>query len=198
MDGWDTREIRSRNLPLPALVEVMKQRTGREDIEEGKLRFTLYDTFRDESNPKTKKYMRVLLEAMEAEDEDNEQFLGGMRDTLRQKLEDCDDDYMTPARECSVECRRDAFAGCKREIPEGEILLTGCQTDQTSMDANPSENEAFGAFTNALAAVIAETEGEVTNYDLIAMVRERLSGEGVPQEPGLYCCDSLVSDRFIC
>ncbi|MCI38993.1 metacaspase-5-like, partial [Trifolium medium] len=68
-----------------------------------------------------------------------------------------------------VEPAEEAYAtSTKRNIVDSGILLSGCQTDQTSADASPNGNsdEAYGAFSNAIQAIIAGKD-VVTNRELI-------------------------------
>ncbi|CAL5387263.1 unnamed protein product [Camellia sinensis] len=61
-----------------------------------------------------------------------------------------------------VASKQEVYAGVsKRALPENGILISGCQTDQTSADASPSGNadEAYGALSNAIQMIIAETDG---------------------------------------
>ncbi|XP_013609984.1 PREDICTED: metacaspase-5-like [Brassica oleracea var. oleracea] len=78
------------------------------------------------------------------------------------------------------------------------ILLSGCQTDQTSGDVR-TKGQAYGAFSDAIQIILDETKGKkITNKELVLGVRELLEYEWYPQQPGLYCSDSNADAPFIC
>lgn len=79
----------------------------------------------------------------------------------------------------------------------GGILLSGCQTDQVSADVG-SKEKAFGAFTNSIQIILAETKGEISYRELVLKSRKLLEEQGYRQRPGLYCSDSYVNAPFIC
>ena len=81
------------------------------------------------------------------------------------------------------------------------ILLSGCQSDQTSADfASPYGNSdaAYGAFSNVIQSIIEETDGAVTNRELVLKARMVLKSQGFDQKPGLYCSDNNVNASFLC
>lgn len=78
------------------------------------------------------------------------------------------------------------------------ILLSGCQTDQTSGDVR-TKGQAYGAFSDAIQIILDETKGKkITNKELVLGVKELLDYECYPQQPGLYCSDSNADAPFIC
>ncbi|KAL0353360.1 UNVERIFIED_CONTAM: Metacaspase-4 [Sesamum angustifolium] len=165
--------VKNKSLPLSTLIELLKQKTGKEDIDVGKLRPTLFDVFGDDASPKF----------------------------LQQKLEENDEGYAKPALETHVGSKQEAYAGAtKRGLPDSGILISGCQTDQTSADASPSghASEAYGALSNAIQTIIAETDGRVSNQELVLRARELLKKQGFTQRPGLYCSDHHVDVPFVC
>ena len=90
--------------------------------------------------------------------------------------------------------------GDKRGLPDNGVLISGCQTYQTSADdsltGDPSDY--FGALTNAIMTVLEATEGEISNRDLVNAATEVLVEQGYEQRPGLYCSDELADAPFIC
>lgn len=97
--------------------------------------------------------------------------------------------------------KKDVYAGgSKRSLPDGGILVSGCQTDQTSADASPpgKASEAYGALSNAIQTIIAESDGAVSNRELVLYARQMLKKQGFTQQPGLYCHDNHVDKPFIC
>ena len=85
------------------------------------------------------------------------------------------------------------------------VLITGCQSMETSADACPSgdKNQAFGALTNALTASVKAMKATdkatpVTYRQLVSDVRETLLKTGFTQNPCLECSDANVDAVFIC
>lgn len=204
--------LKSKSLPLSTLMEILKQKTGKDDIDVGKLRPALFDIFGEDASPKVKKFMKVIMNKLQehrgGEGEGGDEgsgFLGMVgnlaQEFLKQKLDENDESYAKPALETEVACKQEVYAGgSKRALPENGILISGCQTDQTSADASPSGNadEAYGALSNAIQMIIAETDGTVNNQELVLRARELLKSQGFTQRPGLYCGDQHVDAPFVC
>jgi len=201
--------VKSRSLPLSTLIEILKQKTGKDDIDVGKLRPTLFDAFGEDASPKVKKFMKVVFNKLQHGEggggEGGSGLLGMVgslaQDFLKQKLEN-DVGYAKPAMETQVGSKQEVYAGsAKRALPDNGILISGCQTDQTSADASPpggDSDEAYGALSNAIQTIIAETDGQVTNQELVLRAREMLKSQGFTQRPGLYCSDHHVDAPFVC
>ncbi|MED6135633.1 Metacaspase-4 [Stylosanthes scabra] len=200
--------VKNRSLPLSTLIEILQQKTGKQDIDVGKLRPTLFDVFGEDASPKIKKFMNVIFNKLQqGGGQGGEQggFLGMVgslaQEFLKQKLDENDEGYAKPAMETPVGNKQEAYAGStKRGFPDGGILMSGCQTDQTSADASPGGQaaRAYGAFSNAIQAIIEETDGRVTNQELVMKARQKLKKEGFTQQPGLYCSDHHVDAPFVC
>ncbi|THG13585.1 metacaspase-5-like [Camellia sinensis] len=204
--------LKSKSLPLSTLIEILKQKTGKDDIDVGKLRPALFDIFGEDASPKVKKFMKVIMNKLQehcgGEGEGGDEgsgFLGKVgnlaQEFLKQKLDENDESYAKPALETEVASKQEVYAGAsKRALPENGILISGCQTDQTSADASPSGNadEAYGALSNAIQMIIAETDGTVNNQELVLRARELLKSQGFTQRPGLYCSDHHVDAPFVC
>lgn len=154
----DNVHVVNRSLPLHSMINMLKQETGKDDIEVGNIRTTLYDVFGEDASPNVKKFMDSQ------ETEGQGEILG---DIVTEKPKD-----------------------------KG-VLLSGCQTDQTSGDVR-TKGQAYGAFSDAIQTILAEREGKITNKELVLGVREFLEYECYPQKPGLYCSDSNVDAPFIC
>ncbi|KAF0889012.1 hypothetical protein E2562_021070 [Oryza meyeriana var. granulata] len=86
--------------------------------------------------------------------------------------------------------------------PDDGILLSGCQTDETSADV-PEDDEAAaggkacGAFSNAIQTVLASHPPPVSNRELVSMARRVLSEQGFEQHPCLYCSDANAEAPFL-
>ncbi|KAI9161148.1 hypothetical protein LWI28_014907 [Acer negundo] len=201
--------VKNKSLPISTLIEILKQKTGKDDIDVGKLRPTLFDMFGEDSSPKVKKFMKVIFTKLQHGDGESGSGGGGLlgmvgnlaQEFLKHKLEDNDEGYAKPAMDTKVGSKQEVYAGgSKRSLPDGGILLSGCQTNQTSADASPSGNasEAYGAFSNAIQKILAETDGAVTNEELVLKARKMLEKQGFTQRPGLYCSDHHVDTPFVC
>ncbi|KAH7565842.1 hypothetical protein ACOSP7_027815 [Xanthoceras sorbifolium] len=199
--------VKNKSLPLSTLIEILKQKTGKDDIDVGKLRPTLFDMFGEDSSPKVKKFMKLIFTKLQQGDGESGGggFLGMVgnlaQEFLKHKLDDNDEGYAKPAMETQVGSKQEVYAGAaKRSLPDGGILVSGCQTDQTSADASPSgkASEAYGALSNAIQIIIAQTDGSVTNEEVVLKAREILKKQGFTQRPGLYCSDHHVDAPFVC
>ncbi|CAA3028938.1 metacaspase-4-like [Olea europaea var. sylvestris] len=199
--------MKNKSLPLSILIEILKQKTGKDDIDVGKIRPTLFDAFGEDASPKVKKFMNVIMSKLQhrGEGDSGSGGLLGMvgslaQQFLQQKLEENDENYAKPALETRVGSKQEAYAGStKRALPSSGILISGCQTDETSADASPSGNarEAYGALSNAIQTIIAESDGQVSNQELVLKARKMLKRQGFTQRPGLYCCDQHVDAPFV-
>ncbi|KAG5001047.1 hypothetical protein AAZX31_08G229700 [Glycine max] len=203
--------VKNRSLPLSTIIDILKQKTGKNDIDVGKLRLSLYDIFGEDASPKVKKFMKVILNKLQQGDGGSGKqggilgLVGSLaQEFLKQKIDSSDDGgYAKPAMETKVESKYEAYAGtssAKPRLSDGGILMSGCQTDQTSADASPAGNSAsaYGAFSNAIQAVIEESDGAVTNQEIVLKAREKLKRGGFKQRPGLYCSDDHVDGPFVC
>ncbi|EPS59062.1 hypothetical protein M569_15748 [Genlisea aurea] len=204
---------RNKSLPLPVLIQLLKQKTGKDDIAVGQLRPALFDLFGEDSSPKVKKFMNLIFNKLQGNNNNNDDddfmgALGGLAlQFLRQKLEDDDHRrhsyFIKPAVDAGPAAKHEAYAGSRRKSsgPDGGILVSGCQSDETSADANPTTGDprgAYGAMSNAVEGIIWGSDGRITNRELVLRAREVLRGQGFSQRPGLYCSDDHVDAPFIC
>lgn len=205
--GYSGQEhVKNKSLPLSTLIEILKQKTGKDDIDVGKLRPTLFDIFGEDSSPKVKKFMNVLMNKLQGGKGGDGGSSGGFmgmvgslaQEFLKHKLEENNEGHAKPTK---VDNKHEAYAGSsKRSLPDMGILVSGCQTDQTSADATPGGNasQSYGAMSNAIQTILAETDGPITNRELVLKTREILKKQGFTQRPGLYCSDHHISTPFIC
>ncbi|KAL0725757.1 hypothetical protein Bca4012_040356 [Brassica carinata] len=201
VEETETREITdlgSRSLPLETLIDMLKQETGKDDIEVGKIRTTLFDMFGEDSSPKVQKFMNVILSNLQESTTTGQTSQGGILESIenltQEFLEQKLNDVVIPAIQ-------EVYAGAiNGALPDNGILISGCQTDQTSADASPPGHPelAYGALTNAIQIILKETNGKISNKDLVLKVRKLLRRQGFEQRPGLYCSDDYVNDQFIC
>lgn len=76
------------------------------------------------------------------------------------------------------------------------ILLSGCQTDETSADVG-NGGKAFGAFSNAIQQVLKQKSEPTSNREMVAMAREILAAQRFEQHPCLYCSDENANENFL-
>jgi hypothetical protein len=202
-DGY----AKSRALPISTLIEMLKQESGKEDVDVGSIRPTLFDMFGADSSSKVKKFVKVLLQNMNNNNGGNGHGLLGAvgalaQEFLKHKLEEVGDshEYFKPALDTPVSEDHDAYAGSQARVREMSILVSGCQSNETSADANPSGtvHEAYGAMSNALQTALSQTQGPITNHQLVTEARRLLKQQGFSQRPGLYCSDENAHATFIC
>ncbi|EOA34522.1 hypothetical protein CARUB_v10022065mg [Capsella rubella] len=191
----EINEVGSRSLPLETFIDMLKQETGNDNIEVGKIRTTLFDMFGEDSSPKVKKFMNVILSNLQETIATSPgEILGSIENLAQEFLEQKLNDDVKPAIQ-------EVYAGAiNGAFPDNGILISGCQTDQTSADASPPGHPelAYGALTNAIQIILGETKGKISNKDLVLKARKLLKKQGFDQRPGLYCNDAYVNAQFIC
>ncbi|KAM0843215.1 hypothetical protein ACQ4PT_057855 [Festuca glaucescens] len=87
-------------------------------------------------------------------------------------------------------------------LPDEGILLSGCQTDETSADVAAEDEEegggkACGAFSSAVQSVLAAHPAPLSNRELVARARAVLDEQGFEQHPCLYCSDANAEAPFL-
>ena len=83
--------------------------------------------------------------------------------------------------------------------PDGGILLSGCQTDETSADVAADDEAADGGKAcGAVQAVLAAHPAPVSNQEVVSRARELLRDQGFEQHPCLYCSDANADAPFLC
>jgi hypothetical protein len=185
---------------------MLKEQTGKDDINVGSIRMTLFNIFGDDASPKIKKFMKVMLGKFHQGQSGEHGGGGGVmgmvgalaQEFLKAKLEGNEEEAFKPAIEQEVHSVDEVYAGTKAWAPNNGILISGCQTNQTSADATTPQGVSFGALSNAIQTILAGKHGKVTNKDLVMKAREILSKQGYTQQPGLYCGDENVHVAFIC
>ncbi|CAH2067884.1 unnamed protein product [Thlaspi arvense] len=193
---------KSRYLPLESFISILKQKTGKDNIDIGKIRPTLFDVFGEDSSPKVKNFIKVMITELK-ERNDQSESVGKVEESAREYIEMKlnDEDYVKPAMQTKLKSDREIYEGGSSNglFPDRGILLSGCQTDETSADVKKS-GEAYGAFSNAIQMVLSETgkEDKITNKELVLKAREILKKQMFTQRPGLYCNDRFVNAPFIC
>jgi hypothetical protein len=94
--------------------------------------------------------------------------------------------------------------GTEKAVGSG-VLITGCQSHETSADACPSGDpaKAFGALTNALTTTVAAIKSKNPNAPMhnkwvVGEVRKTLMQAKFEQNPCLECANAQVTGTFIC
>uniref|UniRef100_A0A803LZS0 Peptidase C14 caspase domain-containing protein n=1 Tax=Chenopodium quinoa TaxID=63459 RepID=A0A803LZS0_CHEQI len=80
------------------------------------------------------------------------------------------------------------------------ILLSGCQSNETSADVSSEEGEggeAHGAFSNAVQKVLEQNSGRLSNKEVVIMARKVLQEQMYKQHPCLYCSDKNADATFL-
>jgi len=195
--------VESKEIPVDLLTQILSERTGHH-VDVGNIRTTLFDMFGDSASPSIKTFANLVFQQLQGGGQDG--IMGTVSSLatqfLQSKLDGQDEDqsasYLAPAQSAG-EYRPQKHRGSGRSSDCG-ILLSGCQSDETSADANPSGNAAdsYGAFSNAIQIVLSQTDAPISNRDLILQVRAVLQKQGFKQHPCLYCSDRNADAVFIC
>ncbi|MCO5597355.1 hypothetical protein L7F22_051431 [Adiantum nelumboides] len=211
--GGDDVEVKNKSLSLDTLVDMLKDKTGKQDIEVGSIRPTLYDTFGEDSSSKVKKFVQVMMGRLQGKNEGEEGgggFMGMVGGLAAQFLQnqlnqsDNSDAYLKPAMQAGASSPQAAYAGVKSgtRLADMGVLVSGCQSDETSADAKPGGDatQAYGALSNAIQTILASSEpGQpIPNRHVVTEARRLLSAQGFTQQPGLYCTDENSHAPFIC
>ncbi|XP_052885215.1 metacaspase-9-like [Gossypium arboreum] len=95
----------------------------------------------------------------------------------------------------------DKTAVANARMRESEILLSGCQANEFSIDMRASDKtrgKVFGAFTYTVLKVIKESNGASSNRQLVVKARNEIINLGIgKQHPCLYCSDENVDAGFL-
>lgn len=118
----------NKSLPLSTLIEILKQKTGKDDIDVGKLRPTLFDIFGDDASPKVKKFMKVILDKLRSHGEDGSGSLLGLvgglaQQFLQHKFEENDADYAKPAMQTHMGSKQEVYAGANTKDYQIVVFL---------------------------------------------------------------------------
>ncbi|RLN31258.1 metacaspase-4-like [Panicum miliaceum] len=180
----------NRSLPLPTFIEMLRDKTGRHDVGVGSIRTTLFHHFGHDASPKVKRFVKVMVGRLRHDGKDVEQGHAALRAALEQDVQSVEEVYAGPPQ----------AAAARAALPRNGVLISGCQTDETSADATTPDGVSYGALSNAIQAVLAGRKrgAAVTNRELVVRARELLSKQGYTQQPGLYCSDEHAKLPFIC
>ncbi|KAL3680517.1 hypothetical protein R1sor_023473 [Riccia sorocarpa] len=194
------------------LQELLSERTGQE-VSLGTIRTVLFDVFGDDASPTVKVFVKHIKERLEdgvSEEEILELYgeTGHMAVAyLKAKMDDeeIDNDEYFGKVDVDGPVNRSGHANAKPDpedcLPPGTgILISGCQSNQTSADANPTGDpaDAYGALTHTIIGVVEELDGNITNGELVNAVRKKLAESKFTQRPCLFSVEEAVDIPFIC
>ncbi|TVU20029.1 hypothetical protein EJB05_36216, partial [Eragrostis curvula] len=188
-DTKTNASISNRSLPLPTFINMLKDKTGKHDVGVGSIRTTLFHHFGDEASPKIKRFVKVMVAKLRHDGklDDGKEVVHPL--ALREAQVEQDDAHSV----------QDVYAA-RVTVPRNGVLISGCQTDETSADATTPDGTSYGALSNAIQSILGGKKRgtAVTNRELVVKARELLSKQGYAQHPGLYCSDEHASLHFIC
>lgn len=211
----DAPQSRNKNLDINTLTEILSQRTG-QDVKVGNIRTTIFDMFGDQASSSVKTFVNAIFSHLQGGGGGGEdQGAGWMAmvssvagQFLKTKL-DTDPNamsYMAPALQgVNPFSAHAAYSGLKppaaqRVRADCGILLSGCQSSETSADATVGgdKSKSYGAFSNAIQTVLSQTNGPITNRDLVLEARKLLATSGFKQHPCLFSADTNADAYFLC
>lgn len=200
-----TATATSRSLPLPTFIRMLREQTGKDDVAVGSIRTTLFHHFGDDATPKIKKFVQAMAGGMlrhGAAATGTGLIPNGVNAKPEGDEEGDQADALGPAmKQELLQSVDEVFAravGVPRR-PRNGVLISGCQTDETSADLTTAQGASYGALSNTIQAVLAkEKRRKVTNRELVLRARELLSKQGYVQQPGLYCSNEHADVPFIC
>lgn len=202
MDQHNEPNVKSpRSLPPFKLVEILKQRSGQEDIKIKNLRSIIFNMFKEESSIKIQKLITSFSSREEVIIQQKNMTipLSHHKKVFNPNIIDHSPQFHPHCRKQSAQSHDDVHDG-KGDMA---ILLSACQAYETAQDIVPHDGNpkrAFGAMSHAIHDVLAQLEPQtpITNYDLVVNVRKLLAQQGSShQHPGLYCSDDYVNASFI-
>ena len=192
--GRDDVEIKNKSLPLHLLLDILKRKSGKDDVRVGNIRTTLFDIYGEDSSSIVKRFVRSL-KGGDSNEQGGDGFMGLVGSPTTQISNQSFEEE--PSEDYSYISEEDS------EIVRGSdmgILVSGCQTSQFSSDIDDGNGGGYGVLSNAIKTVIeaASPDEPITNRQLVTQVREFLASEGFTQRPGLYCSDANADAPFIC
>ncbi|CAM0954820.1 unnamed protein product [Alopecurus aequalis] len=202
----------SRSLPLSTYIRMLKEQTGKDDVGVGSIRTTLFHHFGDDGTPKIKKFAKAMAGGKLRHSPDQVVVPAGATSTaltpnaMPDGVEAGEQaGALGPAMDQEVHSVEEVYAGAAARVappppPRNGVLISGCQTDETSAELIMADGAYYGALSTAIQAVLsmANRRKVVTNRELVLRVRSLLSRKRYVQHPGLYCSDEHADAAFIC
>ena len=115
--------VKNRSLPLSTLIEMLKEKTGKDDIDVGSIRLTLFNLFGDDASPKIKKFMKVMLNKLQQGQHGGiVGFMGALaQEFLKAKLDGKEEEF-DPAMKQNVHSDQEVYAGTTARVPSNGVL----------------------------------------------------------------------------
>ncbi|KAG6544660.1 hypothetical protein Mapa_013850 [Marchantia paleacea] len=198
-----------RHIPTETLIQQLAEASGHE-VKLGNIRSTLYDLFREDTSPTVKVFVKNMAGHLE-DGLPEEEWANSYNEVgiaaLKQLKEIWDDEtidndeYFRSARTVNGPLNFNGHANAKPDgqtlPPSTGILISGCQSNQTSADV-PGWGGAYGALSNAIHTIVKHHSGKITNKQLVNGCRELMVETNLDQRPCLYCTKEKVNANFIC
>ncbi|KAH9295081.1 hypothetical protein KI387_038669 [Taxus chinensis] len=178
------RAGKSKFIPVESFVEILKEKTGNSQLEVGDIRSALFYLFGGDASSNVKRHVKYMLDHKKNGES------GAYNQLLMSKAKK-DGGWLMQALVSEEEESVDGDMG---------ILLSGCQSDETSADANPrgKARGAYGAFSNGVERVLATHRKAISNKELVLRTRKLLEEAAYTQHPCLYCSDVNAEVAFLC
>eukprot|EP01025_Chloroclados_australasicus_P066400 TRINITY_DN9149_c2_g1_i1.p1 TRINITY_DN9149_c2_g1~~TRINITY_DN9149_c2_g1_i1.p1 ORF type:complete len:403 (-),score=48.30 TRINITY_DN9149_c2_g1_i1:436-1527(-) len=201
----ESEGVQNRSLPVNQLLDILSKKTGGQ-VDIRTIRSSLVGLFGDQASRNVSSYVAMtekFLQSVGAPEVVSKQ-AGGF---LKQIIGKC---CAAPTSQEEPQfTATPPHAGQKppqsQQLSEDRgVLITGCQSFETSADACPSGDpkRAYGALSNAIQSVVKarKEQGELENltyYQVVTDVREMLLAAGFKQNPCLECSSQNAQSRFI-
>jgi len=168
------RSSKSKFIPLESLLEILGERFGEAETESDKMKIALFHLLGEKATSRIQRLVNTGCSVLE----EMELHIKGLR------LEH--DHEVQPEKQSIHE--------------DMGILLSGCQTNETSADACPTgdQNKAYGAFSNAVQTILEQHRKPISNRELVLGARKLLVEQGYSQHPCLFCSDMNADAVFLC
>jgi hypothetical protein len=127
--------------------------------------------FLSDTSPKIKKFMKVMLGKLQQGEHGSVVSVEGALalELLKAKLEEkaaAEMGALQPAMDQEVDNVQEVYVGTMARVPSNDVLISGFQTDQTSIDTTTSKGESDSALSNAILTILVEHE-TVMNKELV-------------------------------
>ncbi|PRW33622.1 metacaspase type II [Chlorella sorokiniana] len=214
-EGGATRDVRNRSLPTNQFLQMLSGMLG-QNVSKGNIRSSLVSLFGNASSAKAINYSQMAKQASTVMAAAQKGDYSGCLPLLGALFAACLGGAAAagggqpggPAPgEPALNVNRPPGSGGGREEKLGDdvgILITGCQSHETSADACPSGDpkQAYGALSNGIRTVITahaqQNPGQTISYrTLVTGVRQALAQARFSQNPCLECSEENADTPFI-
>lgn len=204
------QEIKNRSLPVDTLMSMLSEKLGG-GVEIGNLRGALGSLFGGDASGKIQMYLQIASQVASMIQQNGAGgnnskagCLAGVISMIMGMLGKQSSGAAGQGPTLSLPPPGGKPPTADQLAADKGILITGCQSNETSADASPGgdKSKAFGALTNAVVTVVrAHNEqfpGQPLPYrNLVLSVREMLSKGGYSQNPCLEGSDTNADANFV-